>query len=111
MPAVATKVTEPPAQNVVEPLAAIEAEGNAFTFTVADTLEVHPFAFVTVYVMIVEPAVTEVTNPVASTVATLLLDEDQTPPVVASANCVVAPIHTSVEPVIAATTGSGFTIT
>ena len=61
--------------------------------------------------MIVEPAVTEVTNPVASTVATLLLDEDQTPPVVASANCVVAPIHTSVEPVIAATTGSGFTIT
>jgi hypothetical protein len=38
-------------------------------------------------------------------------DDDQTPPIVASANCVEDPTHTIVEPVIAETTGSGFTIT
>ena len=83
----------------------------AFTFTVAVTAFVHPFASVTEYVMIADPAATPVTTPVADTVATAVLDEDHVPPVVADANCVVKPEHTFVAPVIAATVGNGFTVT
>jgi hypothetical protein len=40
-----------------------------------------------------------------------VLDDDQVPPAVADANCVVKLEHTFVAPVIAATVGSGLTVT
>ena len=40
-----------------------------------------------------------------------MLDDDQVPPAVADANCVVKPEHRFVAPVIAATVGNGFTVT
>jgi hypothetical protein len=40
-----------------------------------------------------------------------VLLEDQVPPVVAEANCVVKPEQTFVAPVIAATVGNAFTVT
>jgi hypothetical protein len=83
----------------------------AFTFTVADAVFEHPFASVTEYVMIADPAATPVTTPVADTVATVASDDVHVPPVVADANCVVKPEHTFVAPVIAATVGNGFTVT
>ena len=57
--------------------------------------------------MVVLPAATPVTTPVdASTVAVAVLDDVQTPPAVASDKVVVAPSHTVVVPVIAATEGA-----
>ena len=111
MPALAVKVTEPPSQNVVVPLAEIVPAVIAFTVTVAVTAFVQPLPFVTVYVIVADPAVTPVTTPVADTVATAVLDEDHVPPVVALAIVVVDPAHTVVAPVIAATVGNGFTVT
>ena len=67
---------------------------------------------VTVYVIVVVPEATPVTTPVlASTVATPVLLDVHTPPVVALLNAVVDPTHTSVVPLIAATTGIGLTVT
>ena len=66
---------------------------------------------VTVYVIVAEPAVTPLTTPLASTVATAVLDDVQTPPAVALVSAVVEPAHTSVVPLIAATTGIGLTVT
>ena len=40
-----------------------------------------------------------------------MLDDNQVPPAVADANCVVKPEHTFVAPVIAATVGNGLTVT
>ena len=40
-----------------------------------------------------------------------MLDDDQVPPVVALVKLVVDPAHTSVVPLIAATTGMAFTVT
>ena len=40
-----------------------------------------------------------------------MLDDDQVPPAVADANCVVKPEHMSVTPVIDATVGNGLTVT
>ena len=58
----------------------------------------------------VVPEATPVTTPVlASTVATPVLLDVHTPPVVALLNAVVEPTHTSVVPLIAATTGNGVT--
>jgi hypothetical protein len=52
------------------------------------------------------PAATPATTPVdASTVAVAVLDDDQTPPAVTSDKVVIAPSHTVVVPVIAATEG------
>jgi hypothetical protein len=110
-PAFAVNVTDPPAQNVVAPPAVIVAVVPAFTFTVAVTEFVHPFASVMLYVIVAVPAVTPVTTPVADTVATAVFDDVHVPPVVADANCVVKPEHTFVAPVIAATVGNGFTVT
>ena len=93
---------------VVPPIAA--SVGNAFTFTVACAFEVHPFV-VTVYVIVAVPADTPLTTPLASTVATAVLDDVQTPPAVALVSAVVEPAHTSVVPLIAATTGIGLTVT
>ena len=60
----------------------------------------------------VVPEATPVTTPVlASTVATPVLLDVHTPPVVALLNAVVDPAHTSVVPLIAATTGIGLTVT
>ena len=61
--------------------------------------------------IVVVPAVTPVTTPDVETDATAELLEDQVPPVVAEANCVVNPEHTFVAPVIAATVGNAFTVT
>ena len=61
--------------------------------------------------IVVVPAVTPETTPEVDTVATAVLLEDQVPPVVAEANCVVNPEHTFVAPVIAATVGNAFTVT
>ena len=101
-------VVEPTHASVVPPIAA--SVGNAFTFTVAWAFEVHPFV-VTVYVIVAVPAVTPLTTPLASTVATAVLDDVQTPPAVALVSAVVEPAHTSVVPLIAATTGIGLTVT
>ena len=58
------------------------------------------------------PDATPVTTPVdALTVAVAVLDEVQTPPVVTSAKVVVAPTHTEVVPVIAATVGNALIVT
>ena len=84
----------------------IDAVVPAFTFTLAVAVDVHPFVFVTVYVIVTFPAVTPVTTPVADTVATAALLVDQVPPVVTVANCVVNPEQTFVAPVIAATAGT-----
>jgi len=62
-------------------------------------------------VIVVVPAVTPDTTPEAETVAAEALLEDQVPPVVAEANCVVNPEQTFVAPVIAATVGNAFTVT
>ena len=55
------------------------------------------------------PAATPVTTPLASIVATAVLDDVQTPLAVALASAVVKPTHTSVVPLIAATCGIAFT--
>jgi hypothetical protein len=62
--------------------------------------------------MVVLPAATPVTTPVdASTVAVAVLDDVQTPPAVTSDKVVVAPSHTEVVPVIAATVGNALIVT
>ena len=62
--------------------------------------------------MVVLPAATPVTTPVdALTVAVAVLDDVQTPPAVTSDKVVVAPSHTEVVPVIAATVGWAVTVT
>ena len=57
------------------------------------------------------PAVTAVTRPEASTVATPGEALDHMPPGVISASCVVDPWHIAVVPVIGATTGGSLTVT
>ncbi len=58
------------------------------------------------------PAATPVTTPVeASTVAVAVLDDVQTPLAVKLASVVVAPAHTDVVPVIAATVGKALIVT
>ena len=81
------------------------------TLTLAVTTPVHPALFVTVYDTVVEPVVRPVTTPVAEIVATAVLEEVQTPPAVALANWVVAPKHTFVAPVSAATATGVETVT
>jgi hypothetical protein len=61
--------------------------------------------------MVAEPAATPVTTPEALTVATDVLEEDQVPPLVASASAVVDPTQTDVVPVILATVGRALTVT
>ena len=58
------------------------------------------------------PAATPVTTPVDEfTVAVAVLADDQTPPVVVLAKVVVAPSHTDVVPVMAATVGNALIVT
>ena len=62
--------------------------------------------------MVVLPAAKPVTTPVdALTVAVAVLDDVQTPPAVTSDKVVVAPSHTEVVPVIAATVGNALIVT
>jgi hypothetical protein len=61
--------------------------------------------------MVADPAATPVTMPEALTVAMAVLLEDQVPPAVTSLKVVVDPTQTLVVPVMAATTGSAFTVT
>jgi hypothetical protein len=101
-------VLEPIHAFVVPPIAA--SVGNAVTLTVACAFDVQPFV-VTVYVIVAVPADTPVTTPVELTEAIAALDDVQTPFAVALASAVVEPEHTSVVPVIAATTGIALTVT
>jgi hypothetical protein len=57
------------------------------------------------------PAATPVTTPVELIVAVAVLAVDHTPPVVVEASVVVAPSHTDVVPVMAATTGKLLIVT
>jgi hypothetical protein len=108
--AFASAVVEPAHTSVVPLIAA--TCGIAFTVTTVDTDDVHPFALVTVYVIVVVPAATPVTTPVeALIVAVAVLAVDHTPPVVVLESVVVAPSHTDVVPVIAATTGKLLIVT
>jgi hypothetical protein len=61
--------------------------------------------------MVVVPAVTPATAPLALTVPTVVLLEDQVPPEVASLKSVVDPTQTLVMPVMAATVGRALTVT
>ena len=110
-PVLAVRTTDPPAQNVVAPPAAIVAVADGLTVIDAVVDAVHPATFVTLYVIVTEPAATPVTTPVVLTVATAVLLDDHVPPVVELANVVVEPAHTFDAPVIAATTGNALTVT
>ena len=108
--ALASAVVDPAHTSVVPLIAA--TTGIAFTVTVVVTELTHPFAFVTVYVIVVLPADTPVTTPVeALIVAVAVFALVHTPPVVVLASVVVAPSHTDVVPVIAATTGRALIVT
>jgi hypothetical protein len=105
------KLVADPAHTSVMPLMAATT-GIAFTVTDLDTDDVQPLPLVTVYVIVVVPAATPVTTPVdALTVAVAVFAVDHTPPVVVLANVVVAPAHTEVVPVIAATVGNALIVT
>jgi hypothetical protein len=102
-------VVDPTHALFVPPMAA--SVGNALTFTVACALETQ-LLVVTVYVIVAVPAATPVTTPVLEfTVATDALDDVQTPFAVALVKVVVEPAHTSVVPLIAATTGIALIVT
>jgi hypothetical protein len=107
---VAANVVDSPLQIV----ASFPATTTGIAFTVIEefTDEEHPLLSVTVYVNVVEPAATPVTTPVeALIVAVAVLAVDHTPPVVVLESVVVAPSHTDVVPVIAATTGKLLIVT
>ena len=106
----AVKTTEPPAQKVVAPPAAIVADADGLTVTDAVVDVVHPLALVTLYVIVTKPDVTPDTTPVVLTVATALLLDDHVPPVVELANVVDNPAQTFDAPVMAETTGNGFIV-
>ncbi len=57
------------------------------------------------------PTAAAVTTPVDAMVATAVFELVHVPPVLVVANVVVEPTHTDDVPVIAATTGSGLTVT
>jgi hypothetical protein len=71
----------------------------------------HEKPFVTVYDITALPAATPVIVPDVPTVATAKSELDHTPPAGALLRLVVRFWHTVVVPVIAVTTGSGFTVT
>ena len=110
-PVLAVKTTEPPAQNVVAPPDAIVADADGLTVTDAVVDAEQPLTFVTLYVIVAEPAATPVTTPVALTVAIAVLLDDHVPPVVELANVVDNPSQTFDAPVMAARTGVGSTVT
>jgi hypothetical protein len=98
-----------PIQTEVVPVMAATV-GKALTVTVVDTESLQPLPFVTTYFMVVVPALTGVTIPLLFIVATLVVVELHTPPLVASLKVVVLPIQTEVVPVMAATVGKAFIV-
>src|SRR6478735_8337928 len=108
-PAVASvSVVVNPAHTLVVPLIAATT-GIALTVTVVVLVPTQPFV-VTVYEMMLVPAVTPVTTPLLSIVATDSLLLLHTPLAVASVSVVVNPAHTLVVPLMAATTGIALTV-
>src|SRR6478735_2592130 len=97
-----------PAHTLVVPLIAATT-AIALTVTVVVDVPTQPFV-VTVYEMMLVPAVTPVTTPLLSIVATDSLLLLHTPLAVASLKVVVNPAHTLVVPLIAATTGIALTV-
>src|SRR6478735_8229669 len=102
------KVVVNPAHTLVVPLMAATV-GIALTVTVVVDVPTQPFV-VTVYEMMLVPAVTPLTTPLLSIVATDSLLLLHTPLAVASLKVVVNPAHTLVVPLIAATTGIALTV-
>ena len=99
-----------PTHNAVAPLT-VPADGSAVTFIVADVLDV-PQPEETVYVIIVLPAATPVTTPVAAcTVAAAVLLLLQLPPVLPLLDRVVKePIHTDDAPLTVPAFSTGLTV-
>ena len=60
--------------------------------------------------MVVVPEETPVTTPVLPTAATVVLDDDHTPPVVASVRVIVLPAQTVDVPETVPAIGSGLTV-
>lgn len=89
------KLTVPPIQSVVALVLTVGFE-NTVTFPVGN--DIHPVV-VLVNVKFAKPAVTAVTTPPFVTVATLVFDEDQVPPVVGD-KVVLEPIQIPFGPVI-----------
>ena len=83
--------------------------GSAFTTSVAVTND-DPQVPETVYVIVADPAVTPVTLPVASMVATAVLLLLQVPPAKLSLSILVPPTHSLSVPVIAGITGAALTV-
>ena len=104
-PAEAFNTTEPPAQNVVGPPAAIVAVGNAYTLITFDWVTV-PQLLVTLYIIVTRPLLTPLTTPLPFTEAIKLLLVLHVPLPVASDIVIVLPTHTDAGPVTAATTGA-----
>ena len=105
------KVTEPPSQNVVEPVAAIVAVGRLLTVTVVVVVFVQPPGVaVTVYVIVAVPTALPVTTPDEFTLAIVLLEELQTPPDTELLSDVLELIHTDVVPEIVPALGKVFKV-
>jgi hypothetical protein len=85
--------------------------GKGFIVTERTTKDEHPNPLVTLYVIIVVPADTPVTTPVALTVAIDVLNADHTPPVVALERVTESKRHNEAVPVIADIVGNGLTVT
>jgi hypothetical protein len=60
--------------------------------------------------MAVVPAATPITMPDVPTVATVVFDDDQTPPTLVLLNVRILPTHTDGVPVIVPATGKGLTV-
>lgn len=98
---------------VVEPTQTVDAPamGSGSGLTVITLVVVAtPQPLVTVYTIVSTPAVTPVTIPEASTVATRVLVLLHTPPVTEPVTVMVLPAHTAVGPDIVPAVGNGFTV-
>jgi hypothetical protein len=82
----------------------------AFTVILFVTLALQLFEFVTVYVIVAEPADTPVTSPVVSSTVAFALLLVHLPPVVVFVSVIFEPTHTAIEPDILATVGKAFTV-
>jgi len=108
--AVSARVIVDPTQTLDDPVIA-GTVGNGLTVTAAVTIVVQPKPLVTLYVIVDVPVAAPVTVPVEPTVATTVLLLLHVPPVVVLLSDVVAPWHTLIVPVIAATVGNGLAVT
>ena len=88
----------------------LPAPGDELTVIAVIALSV-PQLLVTTYFIVSTPPLTPVTNPVALTVARLVLVLPQAPPGNTSLSVVALPSHTTVAPVMAGTVSDEFTVT